>query len=187
MDFSIALKIFNRTTEPIYAVWNTTAGGGSAASTPGNNASYYSIGEGPDCAFDGNLTSSYTSFGQCYSGSSSIFCGINTGLYLTLNAGSFTLVAFYIVTRYNYPQRDPLTMTIEGSNANETLLTHGSSWVQLYSGSTGLDQDPGRSAYGALQILINQLGAFRSYRFLVTSKRNISSATAYSEIVMVGY
>jgi hypothetical protein len=79
-------------------------------------------------------------------------CGENTGIYLTLNSGPFTLVAFYFVTGGYSQLRDPLTITIEG---NQAALTLGSNWKLIYNGSTGLKNDPGRSTMGIIQTLPN--------------------------------
>jgi hypothetical protein len=116
-----------------------------------------------------------------------ITCGEDTGLYLTLNSGPLALVAFYFGTNNYSPLRDPLTITIEGSNFNQTALTFGFSWTLIYNGSTGLTKDPGRSTMGIIQILPNFPIPFASYRLLVTSKRGNGTCASYSEFVIIGY
>jgi hypothetical protein len=186
-SFLIGVQVFNRTNETIYAIWNTTAGGNSSPS----NSSYYEIGaywptEPPEAAVDGNITTIYTNHGTCNITIWLITCGDNTGLYLTLNDGPFTLIAFYFYTNDLDSERDPLTITIEGSNLNGSALTLGSSWTLIYNGSSGLTSDPGRSAMGTLQILPNASIPFNSYRLLVTSKRGIETCTSYAEFVLIG-
>ena len=135
--------------------------------------------------FDGDLTTAHTSFGSC---SSSVYlstCGVNTGVYLTLNGGPYTLTGFYVGTEHSDSTRDPLTFTIEGSNAAGALLPLGPSWTLIYNGSTGLTQDPSRNVYGKLQMLINPWTPFKSYRFLVTSVRGAPSCASYTELVML--
>ena len=110
---------------------------------------------------------------------------MSTGLYLTLNGGPFTLVGFSVGTQNHSTARDPLTFTIEGSNATEASLRRGSSWTLIYNGSTGLTPDPGRYAYGTLQMLSNPSEPFKSYRFLVTSVRGAPTCASYSELVML--
>ncbi|CAF1338460.1 unnamed protein product [Adineta steineri] len=78
--------------------------------------------------------------------------------------------------------RDPLSLTIEGSNLYKSELTFGSSWTLIYEGSSGLISDPGRSSFGAIQILPNNSMRFASYRFLVTSKRGSENCASYSEV-----
>ena len=110
---------------------------------------------------------------------------MDTGLYLTLNGGPYALIGFYVGTQTYSPTRDPMTFTIEGSNATGALLPLGSSWTLIYNGSTGLTPDPGRFAYGALQLLSNASARFKSYRFLVTSVRGTPSCASYTELVML--
>jgi hypothetical protein len=138
--------------------------------------------------FDGNLTSVYTNYENCNTGSStiSITCGKNTGLYLTLNSEPFILVAFSIGTVPTYSTRDPLTITIESSNLTGSALTLGSSWTLIYNGSSGLTLDPGRATMGPLQILPKFSIQFTSYRLLVTSKKDNDTCTSYSEAALFG-
>ena len=85
------------------------------------------------------------------------------------------------------PPRDPLTVTIEGSNEPTSALILGSSWTLIYNGSTGLDTDPGRYNFGVIQNLTNNLVWYKSYRFLFISKRNSSDAIQYGEVELYGY
>ena len=179
------MRQFNRTTDTLYALWDTTAGGVSVVATPGLGISNYNMGDEPDALFDGDLTSPHTSFGSCSSTFYSPTCGVNTGVYLTLNGGPFTLIGFRVGTENSDFARDPLTFTIEGSNTTGALLPLGSSWTLIYNGSTGLTPDPGRKAYGKLQLLINPWTPFKSYRFLVTSVRGTPSCASYTELVML--
>ena len=110
---------------------------------------------------------------------------MDTGLYLTLNGGPYKLLGFYIGTQTYDPARDPLTFTIEGSSAATALLPLGSSWTLIYNGSAGLTPDPGRYAYGDLQMLSTPWIPFASYRFLVTSVRGVETCTSYTELVML--
>jgi hypothetical protein len=81
---------------------------------------------------------------------------------------------------------DPLMITIEGSNYNESELTFGKSWTLIYNGTTGLTNDPGTRNFGMLQLASTLLMPFTSYRLLVTSKRSESNAVSYSEFQMMG-
>ena len=157
------------------------------AATAGGSSGNYYTGEGPDCLFDGDATTRYTSFGSCTPSAPSPTCGTRTGLYLTLTGGPFILFGFYIGTENYDPARDPLTLTIEGSNAGGGSLSAGSSWTLIYNGSTGIDPDPGRNVYGTLQRLSIVSPPFKSYRFLVTSVRGSTTCTSYTELVMLIY
>jgi hypothetical protein len=118
----------------------------------------------------------------------SIECGLNTGFYVTLAVQKFTLVAFQMATYKQSIERDPLIITIEGSNYDGVVLTLGMSWTLIYNGTTGLTNDPGRRNFGMLTLVASPVPIpFRSYRILVTSKRGISQAVSYSEFRMTGY
>ncbi|CAF0974474.1 unnamed protein product [Rotaria sp. Silwood1] len=184
-----ALKLFNRSNETVYAIWNTMAGGDSSPKLTGEIVGTYYPGNSPETLFDSNMTTEYTNYGSCSIGysSMSITCGENTGWYLSLGNSFFSLVAFYVGTNTNYPQRDPLTITIEGSNLHGDELTFGRSWTLIYNGSTGLVSNLGRSTLGALEIIQNFPIPFANYRVLVTSKRGIEICTSYTEFMMIGY
>ncbi|CAF1338483.1 unnamed protein product, partial [Adineta steineri] len=166
------LQIFRRTNEVVYAIWNTIAGNDSSPSSPGETIGTYWPSEPSEAALDGNLDSEYTNHGSC-SGTSPVHaeCGVKTGFYITFNNTSFILVKFCIVTHKSYPDRDPNTITIEGSNNNESDLVFGKSWTLIYDGDAGLTKDPGRRKYGDTQTLSNNSLSFASYRILITSKR----------------
>jgi hypothetical protein len=151
-----------------------------------SNTNYYPQ-EPPVAVFDNNFTTVFTSYGICNITWVSTTCGQNTGLYLTLNSGPIILAAFYIGTNNYSSQRDPMTITIEGSNLNGSVLTLGSSWTLIYNGTTGLTPNPGRAILGPLQTLPSFSMRFASYRLLVTSKRGNDTCVSYSEFVMLGY
>ena len=144
--------------------------------------------EPPEGVFDNNFNTTYCGYGLCNYAYANITCGQNTGLYLTLNTSYFALVAFYFGTCIQSSLRDPLTITIEGSNQNQSsALTLGSSWILIYSGTTGLAKDPGRAKIGAIQVIPSPFMVYSSYRLLVTSKRASGTCASYSEFVMIGY
>ncbi|CAF2218741.1 unnamed protein product [Rotaria magnacalcarata] len=100
------------------------------------------------------------------------------------------LVAFRLATANSYPQRDPLMITIEGSNSNSTELTRGSSWTLLYNGSSGISTTQTRLTYGSTQWLPTNSTWYASYRFLVNLAMNngVSIPTIqYSEVELFGY
>ena len=157
-------------------------------STSGYSAGQYWPSQSSGNLFDGHLTGAYTKHGYCdLTVSATLLCGVNTGFYLTLNDGPFTLAGFYVGTENVDTARDPLTCTIEGSNAAGGSLPTGSSWTLIYNGSTGIDPDPGRNVYGALQRISIASPPFKSYRFLVTSVRGYTTCTSYTELVMFVY
>jgi hypothetical protein len=179
--------ILTSTNETIYPLWNTFAGGNSTISTAGTGVGNYYPAEPCQSAFDRNSTTKYTNFGQCNVNVSLLICGANTGVYLTLQRGASYLIAVQFSAANNIPERDPLTLTIEGSNQISSALTLGSSWALIYNGSTGLDTDPGRYNDGIVQYIPNSIMSYSSYRVLITSKRSIGDAVQYSEVMLLGY
>ncbi|CAF4333721.1 unnamed protein product, partial [Rotaria sordida] len=77
-------------------------------------------------------------------------------------------------------------VTLEGSNANKSLLTLGNSWTLMYNGSSGLESVPGRGKTGVLQ-MFNNNQPYRSYRLLVVLKREVESGVHYSEFAFYGH
>jgi hypothetical protein len=73
-------------------------------------------------------------------------------------------------------------LTIEGSNANNTILGLGSSWTLIYNGTTGLTVHPGYNKPGLVQLVRSDVLSYSSYRFLFTSKRGLSSCIEIAEI-----
>ena len=174
--------------ETVYGVWNTIAGMNSTISSSGSGIGDYYPGEDPDNILDQNTSSKYTNFGRCNASyiSTPADCGLNTGFYLKLSQGAMILSAMRFCTANSFPSRDPMTMTVEGSNQTTTsLLTLGSIWNLIYNGSTGLDSDPGRYSYGHTMIFSNTK-AFISYRILILTARNLSSAIQYAEVDFIG-
>lgn len=181
----INLTVFNNS---IMGLWNTKAGTNSSASSAGTSVGDFYRDETPHHAFDRNPNTSYTSYGMCNLSVSSPSCGEDTGLHFTLQQGPVTLKAFRFLTmRNNFLSRDPTRITIEGSNqTSSSLLMLGSVWTLIYNGSSGLENNPGRSSYGSIQTLANDIAAYQSYRVLVTSKRAVESSTQYAELELFG-
>ncbi|CAF1338371.1 unnamed protein product [Adineta steineri] len=138
------LTLFERTNETIFEIWNTTAGGDSLSAIPSFYTGSYWPTQPAENLFDGNLTTDYTNHGMCNYTYYDVSCGEKTGFYLTMYNKSMSLVAFYLGTNNYDSMRDPLSVTIEGSNLYESELTFGSSWTLIYEDSSGLIIDPGR-------------------------------------------
>jgi len=76
----------------------------------------------------------------------------------------------------------------EYHNENSQNFFISYSWTFIYSGLTGIDPSiaPARSVYVSQQNFSNTI-VYRSYRFLVTSQRNLSDAVQYAEAQIIGY
>jgi hypothetical protein len=166
-------------------LWNTTAGGDGTVATSGSGVGNYYPTEIPLYVCDDIYTDEYTNFGTCTSSGNSVTCGLNTGFYRTPQRGASLLIGIIVCTRTNLPTRDPIIITLEGSNQPVSSLNLGSSWTLIYNGPSGLAIDPGRSACGVSQIFSNSVW-YTSYRFLVVSKRGVDSSTSYGEVIFIG-
>ncbi|CAF1659841.1 unnamed protein product [Adineta ricciae] len=181
------IVFLTRSSDRIVALYNTTAG----QDTHGSNGIYLVSNEGPTNAIDGNLATKYFNFGNavCYP------CyvpepGVGTGFFVTPSISNATIArSILFATANDFAHRDPLTVTLEGSNATTNVTLHlGSSWTLIYNGSTGIDcsKDPGRSRYVTQQNFPNTK-IFASYRLLITSQRSLSDGVQYSEAQILGY
>lgn len=137
--------------------------------------------------FDNIISTNYNSFGSCNISYSALYCGEKTGFYVTLKNGLSLLRGFRIRSGHYIAARDPLTITLEGSNQSGNFLTLGTSWTLIYNGSTGLAVDPGRSIFGITKMISNNSIWYSSYRLLVTAKVGSEVAVEYSEIQFFGY
>ncbi|CAF0872152.1 unnamed protein product [Adineta steineri] len=139
---------------------------------------------------DGNLTTKYLNFGLGNTGIYNSLTGVGTGFVIIPQSGNFSVLqAFRFGTADDTPTRDPITITIEGSqSSNSTYLLLGSAWSLIYYGWTGinLNNDPGRNVYGDLQT-ISQASAYRAYRILIASQRGSADSVQYSEVRLLGY
>ena len=131
-------------------------------------------------AIDGNLSTKYCIYNTSQT-------AVNVGFYATPSSGQSIVDSIQFATGDDSPGRDPLTITLEGSNSSGDL-TLGSAWTQIYSGATGLSTDPGRQAWGAVETITNT-NAYTSYRMLATSVRDPAGGsylTQYSEVRLGG-
>lgn len=178
----VAFLLSLGSSDPLVGLWNTTAGGNSVSATPGWGPGNYVPAEPALAAFDTSCGTKYTSFGPCtFPTPVTPFCGLNTGFQVTPLIGPTIIRGFRICTGNDFPERDPMAMTLEGSNQTGSALFLGSSWRLIYNGSTGLATDPGRQQYGVRITFSNNI-PYRSYRLLMPLKRANDVALQYSEI-----
>jgi len=185
MPFFIALPTFlNAESGTIYAVWNTYAGGISTPATENSTGvgTYYTSSS-PSNLFDNNLNTKFSSRGNSSSGTN-LIAGLNTGFYVTIVQCQPVLIGFRFGNAYNNSDREPITITIEGTNC-AVVATCGN-WTLLYNGSAGLDMQENSLDYGEYESISNN-NIYQSYRFLVTSKRSSSTFVSYSEVQLFGY
>ncbi|CAF4332038.1 unnamed protein product, partial [Adineta steineri] len=93
-------------------------------------------------------------------------------------------LGFYFCTANDFPERDPMMITIEGSNETDPMI--GSNWTLIYNGPSGLEIDPGRNSCGIEQHILNDKW-FSTYRILVTKTRDESDGAQYSQFYFFGH
>ncbi|CAF1193146.1 unnamed protein product [Adineta steineri] len=141
----------------IYGVHDTRINQDSQASEPGNSVGHYHPSTPPANACDGNTSTKYTHFGACSEGGNDMTCGLDTGFYLELKRSAAVVTGLQVCTANDYPERDPLTMSLEGSNQSGSNLTLGSSWTLIYNGDSGIETDTDRLTCGIVQQINNSI------------------------------
>jgi hypothetical protein len=178
------------TDDVIVGIWNATVGGDSLGVTQGTSNGQYPVPqEGPPSAHDYDVSTKYNSYGNANVTTYSPEAGVGTGFYITMAVGACVVTGIQFATANDNPDRDPITMTLEGSNVvNASLLSQGSSWTLIYSGLTGISNSsiPTRTTYVDPQNFTNT-ARFTSYRFIMTSQRGSDSNLQYSEAHLLGY
>lgn len=162
--------------DPVYAV-NAVAGD-QLSGLPITAANNYPMAESPAKAIDGTVDTKYLNFGK-----------LNTGIIVVPAFGPSMLTSFQLATANDAPERDPMTITIEGTNGpfSGYLGVFDTAWTLIYSGASGVEVDPGRKVYGT-EIAIAPSSFFSFYRILVPTVRDAGTANSMqvSEIVLNG-
>jgi hypothetical protein len=175
--------------DPITGISATVVGGNDTIATAGTGSGQFPAAESPPNAIDQLYMSPYTTAGTKYlnfgngnSGVTSATKGVDTGFYVTPVFGSSVVNAIQMATANDSPNRDPLTVSLEGSNATGANLDLGSSWTLIQSSvNLGIDTDPGRFTLGPLVTFANTT-PYTSYRVLVQSQRGVDNSTQYGEM-----
>src|SRR5262245_59737873 len=140
---------------PIVGVAATVGNPISSLATVGTvpNTNNYPATESPPNSIDNNQGNKYLNFRQS-----------NAGFIVTPSAIS-VLTGVRFSTGNDAPERDPFTISIEGTNSPNPTVTLNSTWTSIYNGVSGLATDPGRNTFGSTVTFINAL-PFTSYRML---------------------
>jgi len=173
--------------DPIWAIYDATAGSTSWYSMSGNETDEYPLDQGPNkCVdFDNTTYLNYGSVGYNSSGMTST-AGVGTGVITTPQIGASIVQSILFQAGNDSANRDPLTITLEGSNTTGTNLAYGQYWTLLYTGPTGLAPfNATRLDWGAPQNFSNTQ-SFTSYRMIVTSQRGIDYCTEFAEMHLYG-
>jgi lysophospholipase L1-like esterase len=110
--------------------------------------------------------------------------GINTGFVIKPKIGGTVVTQIQFATANDVPDRDPMTITLEGSNDANAMTAGAKNFTLIYVGTTGLDPD--RFNFGQLITFPNTV-AYQTYRVLVTKTRgDHPDSTQYSEVKLLG-
>ncbi len=88
------------------------------------------------------------------------------------------------------PELDPISVTLEGSNATILEELHkGSSWTLIYNGSTGINFTKGFNRVTDIhtQWFSTNKIRYASYRLLITEQAGNGSSVQYGEAMIRGY
>ncbi|HEY8747985.1 MAG TPA: glycoside hydrolase family 95 protein [Tepidisphaeraceae bacterium] len=111
--------------------------------------------------------------------------GVHTGLVVVPSVGSSIVTGLRLGTADDMPDRDPLEITLEGSDDANAAKAGGHGFALLYQGPSGLDATPRRKRLGKA-ITFTNTHAYKAYRLLVTKTRGGSGGTQYSEFELTG-
>jgi hypothetical protein len=177
-SFAVAIGDVTAPGNPVTGVGATAGSPTSTASTVGTvaGANNYPAAEGPANAIDNNEGTKFLNFAET-----------GVGLIVTPQGPQTVVNGIHFFTANDAPVRDPMTVTLEGTNSPNATTTLNSTWTTIYSGVTGLGTDPGRMSPGAVVNFANT-APFTSYRMLVTSVRDGAMANSFqfSEIALLG-
>jgi len=172
--------------DEIIGLYNTTAG----ASTGTFDDLYSNTEELPKFAMDNLTTTKYFNYGRKNDSINVLYTPGTGAGFVVIPAISNSSVAcgLLFATANDWSDRDPITVTLEGSNIfNMTVLRSGTNWTLIYNGSTGISAVLNRMTYGVQQTFKNEK-QFASYRLLISEVRgNRTDAVQYSEARIIGY
>jgi hypothetical protein len=180
-------QLITSSSDSITAIYDATAGGSSLNSNSGYGIGDYPPGQGANEAIDFSNTT-YVNFGNI--GQNISFAtntaGVGTGVNTVPAVGPTVVLAIQFQAGNDSSNRDPLTITLEGTNSTGTSLNTGSVWTLLYSGPTGLAPfSITRLAWGDPQNITNTQ-AYIGYRMIVTSQRGVDDCVEIAEMHLYG-
>lgn len=165
--------------DPIVGVSGTAASPLSGLSSVGTvaNVNNYPAGEAPAFSIDRSVDTKYLNFAKT-----------NVGILVMPSMGPTILQAVRFATANDAPERDPMQIVIQGSNGPPDALVGylNTSWTTIYTGTSGLDTDPGRKIYGPQVNIAPSPTTYVAYRVLVTQIRGAGNSVQFSEIELIG-
>ncbi|QJE97341.1 glycoside hydrolase family 95 protein [Luteolibacter luteus] len=148
---------------------NTSKGDANSLSTSDDSSAQESVAN----AVDGSPSSKHYSKAK------------NSGLVVAPGLGPSIVTGFRFATGNDMPGRDPVQITIEGSNSPESSKSGAKDFKLIYEGPSGLEGQTNRQRWGE-GIRFNNTTAYSSYRILVSQSRETGGGTQYGEIQLFG-
>ena len=171
--------------DPVTGFYQGSVGGNTVRSSAGTGAGQTPVGESAVQAIDHDPATKYLNYGNGPSSLSSATKGVGTGFYVTPAFGPSIVTGVQVATGVDRPNRDPLTVSVEGTNATANLDA-GSAWTLIADNvNLGINADPGRQTYGPVVHFANTT-PYRSYRVIIKSQRGVESGVQYAEMNLVG-
>jgi hypothetical protein len=168
--------------DKVVGVKQTAKGKSNVLSALGDYGGSDGNDEPPASAIDGDTNTKY--FNHVQDGTETP--GVNTGLVITPTAGSTTVTAIQFAAANDIEDRDPLKITLEGSNDPKAAEAGAKDFTVIYEGPSGLETDPGRNTFGKVITFDNKV-AYKSYRLLITATRSTTAdSTQYAEVKLMG-
>ncbi|TWT85891.1 Soluble aldose sugar dehydrogenase YliI precursor [Posidoniimonas polymericola] len=136
-------------------------------------------GEEVDKAIDGDAGTKYINHGR-----------ERSGFIITPEVGATTISGFRMTTANDAPERDPSAWALYGTNeAIQSVdggFGDGENWTLIDSGEINLPLE--RFTQGGDVAVDNTLGAFTSYRMVITEVRDVNAANSmqFSEVEFFG-
>jgi hypothetical protein len=130
--------------------------------------SRYPGNESPGKVIDGAVDTKYLNFGKA-----------NSGLIMTPGIGSTIVDGFQITTANDWPERDPATWALYGTNdaivSGDNTEGNGESWTLIASGDVALPAD--RLTLGPLVSFANSV-EYSSYKMLFPTLKNADATNS---------
>lgn len=169
--------------DQIVALKQTVKGKANTLSGPGDFGGMEGNDEPVSMVIDGDTNSKHLNKTQDGSNAP----GVNTGFAVVPKAGASVVTAIQFVTANDAPERDPLKITVEGSNNPKATETGTDDFKLIYEGTSGLENTTDRNAPGEI-VKISNKSPYLTYRVLITATRGGSGAdgTQYSEVKLMG-
>ena len=164
--------------DEIYPLKRTVKGNTCVLAVSGDFGGIDGNGEQVANLIDGKIETKYFNKVQDAQGGAP---GVDTGFLITPVSGAKPFDAIQFCSANDFPERDPLFVTVEGTNDPLGLQAPGGSFTLLYEGPSGLENDLGRGHWGRVVIFDNR-ATYKSYRILVTATRSDADAAQYAEI-----